>query len=82
MSRTSERRSSTDAAENVGTRSDPLIIVVMKCLPDSAKSQVIQAAASCSDKNSEQTIRFATLSINWYINSFGIRMRGDENITE
>lgn len=49
-SRTSERRSSTEEAENVGTRSDPLIIVVMKCLPDSAKSQVIQAAAGCSIK--------------------------------
>lgn len=42
---TSERRSSTEAVENVGTRSDPLMIVVMKCLPDSANSQVIQAAA-------------------------------------
>ena len=31
--------------ENVGTRSDPLIRVVIKCLPDSAKSHVIQAAA-------------------------------------
>jgi len=43
---TSERRSSTEAAENVGTRSDPLMIVVMKCLPDSAKSHVIHAAAN------------------------------------
>lgn len=41
---TSERRSSTEAVENVGTRSEPLMTVVMKCLPDSAKSHVMHAA--------------------------------------
>lgn len=41
---TSERRSSIEAVENVGTRSEPLIIVVMKCFPDSANSHVMQAA--------------------------------------
>ena len=45
---TSERRSSKEAVENVGTRSEPLIIVVMKCSPDSANSHVIQAAAKCN----------------------------------
>lgn len=39
------RKSSTEAAEKVGTKSAPLIRVVMNSLPDSAKSQVIQAAA-------------------------------------
>lgn len=46
MKSTSARRSSTEAAENVGTKSDPFMIVVMKYLPDSAKSQVIHAAAT------------------------------------
>lgn len=41
---TSERRSSIEAVENVGTRSEPLIIVVMKYFPDSANSHVMQAA--------------------------------------
>lgn len=40
------RKSSTEAAEKVGTKSAPFITVVMNSLPDSAKSQVIQAAAS------------------------------------
>lgn len=44
LSCTSERRSSTEAAENVGTRSEPLTIVAMKCFPDSANSHVMQAA--------------------------------------
>ncbi|GKA32456.1 hypothetical protein Tco_0718823 [Tanacetum coccineum] len=42
---TAVRRSSIEAVENVGTRYEPLIIVVMKCLPDSANSSVIHAAA-------------------------------------
>ncbi|KAL0912600.1 hypothetical protein M5K25_018583 [Dendrobium thyrsiflorum] len=42
---TSERKSSTDAAENVGTKSAPLITEVTKCVPDSAKSQ---GSASCN----------------------------------
>lgn len=42
---TSARKSSTEAAENVGTRSAPLITDVTKLMPDSANSQVIQAAA-------------------------------------
>lgn len=41
---TSERKSSIEAAEKLGTRSEPLIMVVMNCLPDSANSHVIQAA--------------------------------------
>lgn len=41
---TSARRSSTEAAEKVGTRSAPLMTEVMKSLPDSASSQVMQAA--------------------------------------
>ena len=42
---TSERKSSTEAAENVGTKSAPFIIEVIKLSPDSANSHVIQAAA-------------------------------------
>lgn len=41
---TSARKSSTDAAENVGTKSAPFITEVMQSLPDSASSHVIQAA--------------------------------------
>lgn len=41
---TSARKSSTEAAENVGTRSAPFITEVITSLPDSASSQVIQAA--------------------------------------
>ena len=43
--RTSTRKSSTEAAENVGTKSAPFITEVIKALPDSANSHVIQAAA-------------------------------------
>lgn len=43
--RTSARKSSNAAAENVGTKSAPFITEVIKSLPDSANSQVIQAAA-------------------------------------
>jgi hypothetical protein len=43
--RTSARKSSTEAAENVGTKSAPFITEVIKSLLDSANSQVIQAAA-------------------------------------
>lgn len=43
--RTSKRKSSTDAAENVGTKSAPFTTEVIKSLPDSASSQVIHAAA-------------------------------------
>lgn len=42
---TSARKSSTEAAENVGTKSAPLITDVTKLMPDSANSHVIQAAA-------------------------------------
>lgn len=42
---TSARKSSTDAAENVGTKSAPFITVVIQSFPDSASSHVIQAAA-------------------------------------
>lgn len=41
---TSARKSSTAAAENVGTKSAPLITEVMQSFPDSASSHVIQAA--------------------------------------
>lgn len=34
-----------DEVENVGTKSEPFIMVVIKCFPDSANSHVIQAAA-------------------------------------
>jgi len=44
MITTSERKSSTEAAENVGTKSAPFIIEVIKLSPDSANSHVIQAA--------------------------------------
>jgi hypothetical protein len=43
---TSDRRSSIDEVENVGTKSDPFMMVVIKCFPDSANSHVIQAAAN------------------------------------
>jgi len=42
---TSDRRSSIEEVENVGTKSEPFIMVVIKCFPDSANSHVIQAAA-------------------------------------
>lgn len=45
MNETSARKSSTEAAENVGTKSAPFITEVIKSLPDSANSHVIQAAA-------------------------------------
>lgn len=48
---TSERRSSIDAVENVGTKSEPLITVEMKGLPDSANSHVMQAAAKLDSKS-------------------------------
>lgn len=47
---TSYRRSSIEAAEKLGTRSEPLIIVVMNCLPDSANSHVIHAATQTEHK--------------------------------
>lgn len=34
-----------EEVENVGTKSEPFIMVVIKCFPDSAKSHVMQAAA-------------------------------------
>lgn len=43
---TSTRKSSTEAAENVGTKSAPFITEVIKSLPDSANPHVIQEAAS------------------------------------
>lgn len=42
---TSARKSSTEAAEKVGTKSAPFITEVTKSFPDSASSHVIQAAA-------------------------------------
>ena len=42
---TSKCKSSIEAAENVGTKSAPFIIEVIKLSPDSANSHVIQAAA-------------------------------------
>lgn len=43
---TSVRKSSMEAAENVGTKSAPFMTDVMNSLPESANSHVIQAAAS------------------------------------
>lgn len=43
---TSDRRSSIDEVENVGTKSEPFMMVVIKCFPDSANSHVIHAAAN------------------------------------
>lgn len=44
MNSTSERSSSTEDVDNVGTKSEPLITEVIKSFPDSAKSHVMQAA--------------------------------------
>lgn len=56
---TSVRRSSSEAVVNVGTRSEPFMTVVIKCLPDSANSNVIQAAAN--DNNYIQAFKKSTL---------------------
>lgn len=49
LKHTSPRKSSTEAAEKVGTKSAPLITEVINSLPDSASSHVIQAAAMVKD---------------------------------
>ena len=48
---TSARRSSIDAAEKVGTISEPLTTEVMKGLPDSASSHVMHAAGPQISEN-------------------------------
>lgn len=66
---TSVRRSSIEEVENVGTRSEPLIIVVTKCSPDSAKSHVIQAAAKLANvvRNSGRAIEHQVIEMGNHI---------------
>lgn len=69
---TSVRRSSIEAVENVGTKSEPLIIVVMKCLPDSANSQVIHAAAEDKIQYHESELTPQTKAEALFIHNLGL----------
>lgn len=63
---TSQRRSSIEAVENVGTMSAPFTIAVINCFPDSARSQVMHAAGTIRIFHQFYQISREVIELNFY----------------